>query len=268
MSQVKTLCFVLCIAAFSISCTNQAKKKSNSESVEEVIMEEATILLEEVPVPNAHEVIKNLNKAGAGFVFDITNNPESVDNYLTLRQQALNLGIYTADLSYATIYKKKDEISAYIQCFAQLATNLQIGSVNEDILKRFEANIDNSDSILALIDVIFTASNSELGNDERSDIALFAFTGSWIEGMFIVEKTIEFASNPDPLWDVLGREHQALISLLKVMEQVKDHENISDLYNSLDEIKGLFDKLEDGTSSKESRELLKAKIKELRYSII
>jgi hypothetical protein len=268
MSQVKFLCFALCIVAISISCTNQAKKKTNSESVEEVMIEEATILLEEVPVPNSHEVVKNLNAAGAGYVFDITNKPSNVDNYLTLKQQALNLGVYTADLSYATVYQKKDEISAYIQCFAQLATNLQIGSVNEDVLKRFEANIDNSDSILALIDVVFTASNSELGNDERSDIALFAFSGSWIEGMFIVEKTIEFAANPAPLWDILKREHQALTSLLKVMEIVKDHENVSDLYNSLSEIKVLFDKLEDDSADKASKELLVEKIKELRYSII
>ena len=107
--------FVLALTTsifFSCGGGNQGTEESDGETLaalESFVEEEF-----DYPIPTSYEVVNMLQKANANFVFNITNNPDNVANYETQWQKAMNLGVYGADLSYASTYNKSEETAQFL----------------------------------------------------------------------------------------------------------------------------------------------------------
>lgn len=267
MYQLKSFFAVAILALIGFSCANNNSKKT-ADAVEDVIIEESKAMIRDVPAPKSKEIASSLIQAKAGFIFDITNSTDNINKYLTQKQKGLNLGVYSADLHYVEVYQKHDEVKAYIKAFVDLANGLKIKSVNSVFLERVDKNINIPDSLNAIINEAFINANASLNKGDRSEIAIFILAGSWIEGMYIVEKTMEFAVDIEPLWDIVIRNKETLSNLIKIMALDKENENIKDIYEDLLEIEGLFNKLEADGKDKATRDLLVSKLKELRASIV
>ena len=56
------------------------------------------------PLPTSAEVIKMLTELEVGYIIGITNPVENTKKYFSSSTRAVNLGVYGADLSYATLY--------------------------------------------------------------------------------------------------------------------------------------------------------------------
>jgi hypothetical protein len=67
-------------------------------------------------IPPPMETAALLKKAGAEYDKDILNDVKHVDDYTSASKQALNLGIYGADLSYASVYNNTQESMLYTSC--------------------------------------------------------------------------------------------------------------------------------------------------------
>jgi hypothetical protein len=72
-------------------------------------------------IPPPMETAALLKKAGAEYDKDILNDVKNVDNYTAASKQALNLGIYGADLSYASVFNNTQESMLYTSCAQNLA---------------------------------------------------------------------------------------------------------------------------------------------------
>ena len=64
-------------------------------------------------IPSPMETAALLRKAGAEYDKDILNDVKNVDRYTAASKQALNLGIYGADLSYASVNNQTQESMFY-----------------------------------------------------------------------------------------------------------------------------------------------------------
>ena len=154
--------------------TNQAAEKA--DKINEIVQKEF-----KYPIPTAFQVTQLLQDAGAAYVLAVTNPVENVDKYETQRSKALNLGIYGADLSYASTYNKKDESRKLLQASKDLIDGLEVSNVfTQSMADRIEVNIENKDSLIAIITQSFYDTHDQLNKNGQDKIALLVVAGSWI----------------------------------------------------------------------------------------
>ncbi len=267
MKEFKFLIGILLFSAFLFSCSNNNSSKKAAEAVDDVSVEDLNTAVENMPMPSSYEIIQTLNKSGAGYIFDITNPPANVENYVSYKQKAINLGIYAADLTYTTTYQKKDETAMYLDNFVQLVGDLEITTLDRNFFQRVQNNLDNKDSLIIIIKEAQYNTQKFLNKSGKNEIALYALTGSWVEGMYLVGATLKFAEDKQPLFNIIIDYKKSLQELIKLMEKYKDDENFKDLYSSLKELDNLFGKVK-STDDIKNIEALKDKIINFRNTLV
>ena len=105
MKSLFTNLFLMSLAFGVSSCSSSSDEANSQEAVEvvtEELVEEATNdnVFYQVPTPN--ELFAVLKNSDAPFNKEILNDVSNSGNYLTKSSKALNFGVYTADLAYAT----------------------------------------------------------------------------------------------------------------------------------------------------------------------
>lgn len=202
-----------------ISACNSGKKEGG-DATEEVTTAEVAKVVEskfKYPIPTSFQVTSMLQEAKAAFVLNITNPVENIDKYETQRDRALNLGIYGADLSYATTYNAQEETLALLKATKSLVDGLEIpGVFNDDMVSRVEQNIDNKDSLILIVTQSFYNTYEELGNSGQDKMGFLVVAASWIEGLYIT-CNLAISSNYDS--GIMGI----------VAEQKKSAEILSDI---------------------------------------
>lgn len=267
MRNYNVIFFFIALIIIASACKNKTNK-TEAEEIDEVVLEEAQDMIQSIPAPSALIVLNMLNEAGAGYIFDITNKTEYAENYLTTRQKALALGVYSADISYVSLYQQKEEASAYAKVFQQLLEELQISVFDASYMERYQNNLEFKDSLINLVNDAINKANKQLNSNDRVDIALFVLTGSWIETVFLIEKTIEFSTNKAPLVQIVLKNKQMLEKIISLLELKKDDEDFADLYDTLIEIQGYFNEVYKDPTNEQKTDDLKSIIKETRANII
>ena len=107
---------LLFLPFFIMSVTGVVSCKSNKgtgdqKKIEIEEVEELTRELEEAvyPLPTSAEVIKMLTELELGYMIGISNPVENISRYSTSGRKAINMGIYGADVSYATLYNMNQD---------------------------------------------------------------------------------------------------------------------------------------------------------------
>ena len=106
------------VVMFVVSCGSRQAKEAENSSV--TPKEEVFKSVTKYPIPTAFEVIKLINNAGATYILSLSNPVENVDKYFTEKSKAINLGIYGADLSYASTYQMKQETIKLVYIIFQI----------------------------------------------------------------------------------------------------------------------------------------------------
>src|SRR5690606_31295942 len=121
------------------------------------------------------ELIKG---TGAPYNAGMLNSPNNTANYSTKFNKALNLGIYGADLGYATMYDNTTDAMSYLSSVEQLSKELDMGGAfSEDIIDRFSENMGNKDSMLVIVSDAYRNGDEYLKNNDRSQEAGLILAG-------------------------------------------------------------------------------------------
>ena len=100
-------------------------------------------------LPSPIETAMLIRRAGVDFDETLLNKKENYSNYTTSLKKALNLGIYSTDLSYASMFEQTQIAIQYMSITKLMAQDLGIlSAIDERILRRLETNINNRDSIM------------------------------------------------------------------------------------------------------------------------
>src|SRR4030042_4626868 len=114
-------------------------------------------------LPSPLETAMLIKTAGAAYNEDLLNPVENVDNYTTNRSRALNLGIYTTDLSFASLFDQTQTSIKYMNAAKSMADGLGIlDAIDNSTIERLEENINNRDMIMDIISETFMNSSSFL----------------------------------------------------------------------------------------------------------
>ena len=201
-------------------------------------------------LPSPIETALLLKRAGAKFNQDYLDSPDNVSKYTTSKLQALNLGVYGADLSFVSMFDQSQLSIKYLSVVKKLADDLGIlNAVDQGIFDRMNANIDNTDSLMEIISETFMNSDSFLKESDRTEVAAIVLVGGWMEGLYIA---MQIAKSTDGNKEIIQRiidQRLSLNTLLNLLDDYKDNPDVQELIVTMKEINVLFNKIS-VTSSK------------------
>lgn len=149
-------------------------------------------------VPSPMETATLLKKAGAEYDADILNDVQNVDTYTSASKQALNLGIYGAALSYASVFNQTQESMFYTSCAKKLADKLGvIHAFNDSTLEAMESNMNDREALLDIISETYWSMDAYLKENERENISALMVAGGWVEGLYIATQVAKVNDSPE-----------------------------------------------------------------------
>lgn len=242
------LAAMLGLASLVVSCASDGTKggasdDSTSVDVErlerEKIVKEAKKVMYSLPSPI--ETAMLIKRAGAEYNEELLNSVENLANYSTNKAKALNMGVYGADLSYASIFDQTQTTMKYMSASKKLADELGLlSTIDSKIISRLETNVNDRDSIIRIISETFMNSNSTLKEDNRPAIAAMILTGGWIEGLYIATSLTESIDQQELLERILD-QRLSFSEMEKLLESNSDNPDIVKLLEDVAPLKSAFE---------------------------
>lgn len=204
-------------------------------------------------VPSPMEMASLLKRTGSDYNSSILNDVNNVVKYTSSRRQALNLGIYGADLSYASIFNQNQEAIIYLSCAKQLADKLGVtNAFDNETMDRIEVNIENRDSLLDIISDSFYTLDAYLKENDRQTISAMVITGGWVEGLYLATKIAhEQDEVPEDLRKRIADQKYSLGDLIELVESYQSNGGLDGILADLQSMQSLYDAVEIETETGE-----------------
>lgn len=149
-------------------------------------------------IPSPMETAALLKKTGAQYNGKILNDVNKVDSYTAASQQALNLGVYGADLSYASVFNHTQESMFYTSCSRKLADRLGvISAFNDSTLELMQSKMNDRDALLDIISETYWNVDAYLKENGRDNISALMIAGGWVEGLYIATQVSTTNDSPE-----------------------------------------------------------------------
>lgn len=236
------------IALFiTLSACNSGNKDQSAATgendtlpAEVVLSPETQLLLQNFPTP--FEVTELLEKAQAGFIFNITNPPANVANYNTEVSRALNLGVYSADLSYSVTYKSIDKTNEFMACTKKLAGDLGITSIyNQEMLDKVKKFNNNKDSLVGMITKTFAETNTFLANNNRNQVAVLITVGGFTESVYLSAALAEFAKDNTKIFALIASQKENYNQLQSILGAYSADETMKPVLDEMAKLKPIWE---------------------------
>jgi len=203
-------------------------------------------------IPSPIETAMLMKRAGAKYNQDFLNPLSNLGNYTTTKSMALNLGVYSADLSFASMFDQSQASIKYLSATKKLADDLGIlNAIDKSIITRMENNINNRDSVMEIISETFMNSNSFLKENDRGEIAAIILTGGWMEGLYIGTQIVKNTASNKELMERIADQRLSLNTLISLLNEYKNDANVQSILPEMEKLKKVFDKIQTSSSKME-----------------
>jgi len=251
----KVLILLSLFISFSIfSCNSNNKNKNEDANADEEFVAAKDEETQEkfqtakkifYSLPSPIETAKILQNAGAIYDETLLNPVGNSSQYITNLNMALNLGIYTTDLSYASLFDQTQVTLNYIEVAKKMADGLNIlDAINESTIQRLEDNINNREVIIDIISETLLNSSSFLKERGLESTATIILVGGWIEGLYIAtqlvgDKPIEGSMIVERVVD----QKLSVDFMIKLLEEAEDDPDAQKILDDVLTLKETFDKI-------------------------
>jgi hypothetical protein len=245
-----------------VNCNSGRKKATSDVKVQDFItqddifddIDKAKKIFYSLPSPL--ETAMLIKSAGAKYDEEILNKLDYKSKYTTNKSMALNLGIYTTDLSFASLFDQTQTSINYMNAARSMAEGLDIqDAIDDATLKRLEDNLSNRDVVMDIISETFLNCSSYLKENERQDVAAIVLVGGWVEGLYLASKLVGNASiENNKLADRMIEQKLSFNIVQRMLDDNKQNEkgvknnDILLLMQQLTDLKLAFDKVRVETS--------------------
>jgi hypothetical protein len=174
------------------------------------------------------------------------NDPANVKNYTESMSQALNFGVYSADLAMAASYNEGTNTIAYFKVIRKLGESLNINSAfDETVFKRVEENINSgaSDSLTILSNDTYYDAYSYLQENQRGATLALIVVGGWVESIHILANSGTFVEGSE-FSKRLADQRLTMENLMGFLMDFQDDENIGIIMEELIPLDEFFMNLE------------------------
>jgi len=251
------LAVVLLLTSMLVGCKSGGNKAAEDDVTIEVPIDNAAVY-EDIKkaekifnaLPSPLESAMLIKSAGARFEGSLLNPIGNVTNYATNKSMALNLGIYTCDLSFASLYEQTQLIIDYMNAAKKMADGLGIlESISQETIDGLEENINNSDYIMEVVSETFMNSSSYLEDNGQPAIAAMVLVGGWFEGLYISTQLVDIDDfNGNKLVGRIIDQKLSIDILLNLLDSRKGNPAVDEIIVQVNKLKLVFDKITLSTS--------------------
>jgi len=229
------------------SALNELEKEEQLENNLELVKEIV------YSMPSPLETAMMIKRSGANFNSDNLLDAEIAGNYITLDEMAIALGMYSADLSYASMFNQTQHTINYMHASRALAEKLGIFNImSDEVIQRLENNVNNRDIILEIISESLMNTNQTLHEENRENLSVLSLVGSWLEGMHIAIETAERANvDNSELKDRILEQKLAIDNIYRILLQYKNDRQMKRIFKDIKSLKKSFDLIKTETEKVE-----------------
>lgn len=197
-----------------------------------------------VAIPSPIETAGMLRTAGADYHGKFLNDVRNGKKYNSAQAQALNLGIFGADLSYTSIYNQNQESIIYLSCTKQIADKLGLDKAfGDETIERMEANIDNRDSLVSIISETYYELDAYLKENKRDHVSAWVIAGGWIEALYLSTQVAKITDNNHEIVVRIAEQKIILNDLLTMVNAYNKNGELDALREDLNSLDVLFEKV-------------------------
>jgi hypothetical protein len=205
-------------------------------------------------MPSPLEVAMILKQAGQEYNRELLNPLDNRSQYVTTKSRALNLGIYSTDLSYSSLYDQTQTTINYINAAKEMAEGLGIlHAIDKGTIQRLEANVNNRDVILDIISETILNSSSFFKENDREAISTIVLIGGWIEGLYIAthlaqDNPTQEEINSSEMIARIADQKLALNTIMKLKEKYPDNRHLASVMSDIQELRDIYQQISINTS--------------------
>jgi hypothetical protein len=271
ISKISSLVIIVTALFFLTSCKGGKKQADQDQiSVDSLNKELLASDIKEVlyPLPAPFEMIKMLGDIGATYSSKNLNAAGNTEKYITEQRKAVNLGIYGADLAYASTYQQQQDIQTYLNSIKTLADQLGITYDYGKLLsENYKAKFENKDSLISIVTNTIYDTYRYLYQKSNPDLAVNMVTGMWVELMYIATNISEDSYNYTGMVDIISKQKASYEKVMSLLSSRNTNTDIKSLETKLQILKPVYDKVDSGLSQADYNLILKT-IKAVRGSLV
>ncbi len=255
-------------------CKSNGKKASQDVNIEDFVTEDD--IFDDIDkakkifysLPSPLETAMLIKSAGAKYDEELLNSLDNVTKYTTNKALALNLGIYTTDLSFASLFDQTQTSINYMTASRSMAEGLDISdAIDNETMTRLENNLQNRDVVMDIISETFLNSSSYLKENERQDVAAVVLVGGWVEGLYLATKLVGTDNIEDnKLVDRILEQKLSFNIVQRMLDDNKEkaggeqNKDIIEIINELQDLKTAFEKVKVETTESQAVVQTEAKV--------
>ena len=266
---------ILCSAAMLLGACGEGEP-NDITVVEEIdtLEEEFDVDLFESPevdyhLPSPLQVASIFKKSGLEYNSGVTNTPDKASNYTEELSQMLNFGVYSADMAYCVLNEQSNEGRIYLGVISTLAGEIGMEAVfaNEDLMNRFDDNIEDKDSIEILMIDIHERTEEYMEENDMQHTSAIHFAGAWTEGMYLGVYDYENNGQKDGLGAQITEQMAILRNIIKGLNDPKnDGTELGWVITDLEQIQNTFDGFDSVTAYYEDETAEELRLSDSEYN--
>lgn len=247
------LIILIGISMFIISsCKSESSEDGDEDATKDSVAVSKDYSLPKVDknmtykLPSPVELYILIQDEGAKFNSDALNSVDKISGYNTRESKAMNLGIYASDLAYCTVFGKNQETFIYFKTAKQLADELGLTKgFNENMLKRIDKNINNSDSLYEITTDSYWMATKHLEQIDQTNILPYIIIGGWIESVHVAINSVNTFSPDNGIVVRIAEQQLLLENLIDYIRSLEDSEQFKNIFDKLLDLQVTYDALYD-----------------------
>jgi hypothetical protein len=282
------------LVAFPISlltsCSDDVKPTEEVAEVVEEVVEEENKSYYQIPSPD--EMFGFIKESGLKYNSASLNPIQNITSYNDPKSQALNFGIYSADLAYTAAFEEYQESIKYFGSIQKLGDQIGLSAAfDQSLIERIQNNLDNADSLVAITNTSYFSVVDYLEQNEQGDKLGLVASAGWLETVYIAANSIDYDKDKAAV-ERLADQKLTLDNLIAYLEKYSENADVKevlDVFMELEETFAVLDEVDSGAGislkkkeggkmvlgggsaikiSKDQFEAIKAKISEIRNNIV
>jgi len=264
---------ILSMLIIGITCFTSCKNSSDAKQKKKIALEQQKDIEKEIkknvyPLPTSADVIKQLTDLEVGYIIGIANPVENTKKYFSSTTRAINLGVYGADLSYASLYNRSQEVINYMDAIRSLSNELNMSKIYDaELYDKIKVNFDNKDELVTVLTDAFNETYGFLYENDQQTHALLVVGGAWVEGMYLTTHVSDAAYQVAGISGVLLDQKKSFELFLELCQPYNTDPKISEFVKNLEPVKKVYEGLTTSLTNQNIIDITKA-ITDVREKIV
>lgn len=240
---------IIAITAFCIGCGSEQKPvaeepQAEAAEVHEMTDEdlaEADQMIQQMPSPIEMAIL--VKHAGGEYNSALLNDVKRIDEYVTTGKKTLNMGVYSADVGYTSLYKQTQETVFYLNNVRKLSDAIGLSDAfDQEVFDRVESNIENRDSLLQILSASYDMANQYLKENNRMNTSVLMIAGGWVESMYLAANLGTDGDRPEDIIALRILEQDVVLDkIVSAMDLIKDDPLVDEFRAKLVELDQFLD---------------------------